>query len=146
MKDTMPALAKFNPIRVVCFDDLPDITAVLRIIIDNEPDMECVGEFRSANGLLGIVHDLDVRPDVPLVIVLDGVMPGANSFEAMRELSRVAPHVKTIIYSGHKNRAIIDESIECGACGYVCKSDEPEILVSAVRNVARGRTFFPREI
>lgn len=129
-----------RPIRVLCVDDLPDVTAVIRLLIEMEPDMECVGCLVSANELVEKVHDLKAD-----VVLLDSTIPGAGKtpFEVMSELSRESPHVKIIIHSGHDDQAFIDRAMDAGAWGFVGKGVQPDVIMRAVREVAAGNTFFP---
>jgi len=130
-----------RPIRVVCVDDLSDITDVMRMMINAEAgDMEYVGSFSSANDLVGEVCRIDPSPDV---VILDASMPGKDSFEAMRELAASCPQVRTIIYSGYDSRDFTDRAFDAGAWGCVSKSGEPQEIVRAVREVAAGNTYFP---
>ena len=135
-----------SPIRVLCIDDLPDITAVMKLMIDAETDMKCVGCSHSANGLVEDVGRLNPPADAsesPLIVVLDASMPGKDSFEALRELATAFPVVRTIIYSGYEGREFADRAIDAGAWGCVAKGDDPSAIVAAVREVAAGNTCFP---
>ena len=128
-------------IRVLCVDDLPDVTAVMRMLIDAEADMECVGRLASANDLVEQVRALKTD-----VLLLDATIPGEAPFRAMSDLSRACPQTKTIIFSGHDHRAFIDEAMDAGACGVVSKDDSPQAIVQAVRAVAAGNTYFPNAV
>ncbi len=53
------------------------------------------------------------------------------------------------MYSGHKDQGFIDRAMDAGAWGYVSKSDPAEEIVHAVhavRAVAAGKTFLPRNV
>src|SRR5688572_8240221 len=81
--------------RVLCVDDLPDITALIRLIIDAEGTMQCVGCLESANHLVDEVRRLGGVD----VVLLDATMPGRDAFEAMSELAREFPQTRALIYS-----------------------------------------------
>jgi DNA-binding NarL/FixJ family response regulator len=130
-------------IRVLCVDDSRDMTAVLKMMVDAEPDMTCVGCLASADNLIAEARRVSATPSnpsptppTPLVIILDATMPGKDPLTAMRELAAELPWVRTIIYSGYCDRAFIDRAIAAGAWACVSKSEEPAAITRAVREVA----------
>ena len=143
-KPTSP-LASISPkkIRVLCVDDSRDITAMLKMVIDAEPDMVCVGCLASADNLIAEARRLSTTPSTPsptpLVIILDATMPGKNPLEAMRELAAAIPQVRTIIYSGHDDPGFVARAIDAGAWGCVSKREEPAAITRAVCEVWAGR-------
>ena len=135
---TPPANLVRAATRVLCADDSPDVTLVLRMMIDEEAGMRCVGCLSCADGLVSSVRALNPKPDV---VVLDATMPGKNPLEAMGELLAEFPQVKVVIYSGHDDAAFVAKVLKAGAWGCVCKKDEPEAIVRAVRDAAAGYAF-----
>ncbi len=127
-------------IRVLCVDDSRDITEVLKMVIDAEPDMECVGCLASADNLIAEARRMSTTPSnsspTPLVMILDASMPGKNPLQAMRELAAALPWVRTIIYSGHDDKAFTDLAFAAGARGCVSKCEDPIAITQAVREVA----------
>ncbi len=71
-------------------------------------------------------------------------MPGKDPLEALRELDAAFPRVRTIIISGHGDAAFIDRVFAAGAWGYVSKGDEPDTVLQAVREVAKGNVWRPQ--
>ncbi len=134
------AQAAAGPTRVLCVDDRPDVAAAMRLIIQSDLSMTCVGCLSSADNLLTEVRGRDPRPDV---VVLDATMPGRDPMDAMRELAAECPSTRTIIYSGHGDQEFIDRAMEAGAWGCVSKDAEPSALLQAVRDVAEGRGVWP---
>jgi DNA-binding NarL/FixJ family response regulator len=130
-----------GPTRVLCVDDIPDVADAIRLIIDSDPSMQCVGCLRSANDLVAKVRGRNPRPDV---VVLDATMPGRDPIDAMRDLAAECPSARTIIFSAHDDPGFIDRARSAGAWGCVSKDAEPRELVRAVREVAAGRTAWPR--
>jgi len=128
------------PTRVLCVDDNADMTAVLRIMIDAQPTMECAGCLDSADDLVAKVRRVSPPPHV---VLLDATMPGQDPLLAMTELSREIPGIKTIIYSGHDDPEFIDRAMSAGAWGCISKRDDPDTVLRAVREVAAGRVYWP---
>jgi DNA-binding NarL/FixJ family response regulator len=126
--------------RVLCVDDHADMRGVMKMVIDCEPDMQCVGTLDSANQLIAEAMRVNAT-----VILLDASMRGKDPFEAMAELAAQAPEIRTIIYSAHHDPAFIERARTSGAWGCVSKDGDPDVVVRAVRQVAAGTVFFPPE-
>jgi two-component system response regulator DesR len=138
--------ATATKIRVLFVDDNRDLSAVLGMVINAEPDMRCVGTLVSADKLVAEVRRFCTQaprptPDAakPLVVILDATMPGKDPLEAMSELAAAFPQVRTIIYSGHDDPGFIKRAVDAGAWGCVSKRDEPTAITRAVREVWAGR-------
>jgi len=64
-------------------------------------------------------------------------MPGREPLDAVREIARSHPEVRSVVYSGYDDQATIDCALEAGARGFVSKHAEIEVFIDAVRKVAR---------
>jgi len=126
------------PTRVLCVDDRRDVVESMRLVIDSDEKMECVGCLDSADDLASEVKRL--RPDV---ILLDACMPGTDPFTAMRELARLCPATRTIVYSGLDDDAFVDQVLRAGGWGCISKRDEPTEMLRAIRAVIAGRVVLP---
>ncbi len=130
-----------SPTRVLCVDDSSDITAVMRMVIDTDETLQCVGCLGSADRLVEKVRRMNPPPDV---VLLDATMPGASPLEAMSGLAAAFPDVRTIIYSGHGGEEFLDRIKHAGAWGYVSKNDAADAILRAVHAVAAGNVYWPR--
>jgi DNA-binding NarL/FixJ family response regulator len=128
------------PTRVLCVDDNPDITAVMKLVIQTDEALECVGCLGSADQLMEKVRNMDPPPHV---VLLDATMPGKSPLVVMKEMSAGSPDVKTIIYSGHEDEAFLDRIRDAGAWGFVSKNDEADAILKAVHEVAAGNVWWP---
>ncbi|MBC7771970.1 MAG: response regulator transcription factor [Pyrinomonadaceae bacterium] len=138
-----PAKAECG-IRVMCVDDSPDITTVMRMMIDAAPTMECVGCLASADHLVDEARRLTSPPNsTSLVVLLDAMMPGKSPFAVMSELASDFPEIRTLIFSGHTDSAFIDRAMDAGAWGCVSKDEPPEVVIRAVKEVAAGSAWWP---
>lgn len=129
-----------SPTRVLCVDDGPDITAVVRMLVESDPGMAWAGSLGSADRLLETVRGL--RPPLD-VVILDATMPGKDPLIALREMTAEFPKIRTIIYSGHGDAGFVARAMNAGAWGCVSKSDEPDAILRAVRDVAAGNVCWP---
>jgi DNA-binding NarL/FixJ family response regulator len=128
-----------HPARVLCIDDNRDMTAVMRLMINAEPHMRCVGCLWSADPMLSEVRRLSQGPQTqPLIVLLDASMPGKDPLTAMGEVNAEFPGVRTIIYSGHDDPNFVQRAIKAGAYRCVSKRDDSEAVLRAVREAAAG--------
>jgi two-component system, NarL family, invasion response regulator UvrY len=77
----------------------------------------------------------------PDIVVVDLSMPGIGGFETIRRLINRDPHCKILVFSIHNELIYVTRAIKAGAKGYINKNSAPEILVTAVCQIAQGGTF-----
>ena len=127
--------------RVLCVDDHAFLVEGLKSRLDVEPDMELVGRSPNADHLTA-----DVQRTAAHVVLLDIEMPGRDAFDAMDELHRQCPEVRTILLSAHVRDQHIDTAFKSGAWGYLSKSDSPEDVLAGIRKVTQGKLAFSPEV
>jgi two-component system, NarL family, response regulator NreC len=120
-------------IRVLLADDHAMVRKGFRLILENESDMEIVGE--AGNGREAVEQTEKLHPDV---VVMDVAMPELNGIEATRRVSSSSPRTRVLALSMHKDSVYVREILRAGARGYLLKDSIDSDLVSAVRAVARG--------
>ena len=101
--------------------------------------------------LLAMVEDGQALVDAaillePDIIIVDISMPLLNGFDAVRRLKKKGVLSRIIFLTMHADNALVTEAIRCGASGYVLKQSAGEELLSAIRQVFEGRTFFPTPV
>jgi two-component system response regulator NreC len=122
-----------KPTRVLIVDDHAVVRAGLRLLLDNEPDLEVVGE--AGNGTEAVFAALALVPDV---VLMDLVMAGINGIEATRQLLEKRPATNVLVLSMQDDATYVREVFAAGALGYVLKEAADTELVTAVRHVAAG--------
>lgn len=75
------------------------------------------------------------------VTVLDLSLPGAGGLEILRRMRCRNRDARVLVVSMHDEPAMVERALGLGACGYLCKRSNPEMLVEAVGAVAAGSTF-----
>jgi DNA-binding NarL/FixJ family response regulator len=121
--------------RVVLADDHTIVRAGIRKLLERAGDIIVIGE--AANGLEALEIARARRPDV---LLLDMEMPYLNGKEVAEKLKEENSPVNIIALSAHDDTQYILGMLENGASGYLMKEEAPDILVKAVRNVARGES------
>lgn len=122
-------------VRILLVDDQVLFRAGIRLVIDSQADLECVGEAGDGAGIVELV-----AASRPHVVLMDVQMPDVDGVAATAELvttlGAAAPRVLVLTTFDLDEAAAA--AIEAGASGFVLKSTEPEFLLAAIRAVAAG--------
>jgi DNA-binding NarL/FixJ family response regulator len=122
---------------VLLVDDHVVIRAGTRRILEDEPDLEVVGE--AGDGQEALTLAAKTTPDV---VLLDIKMPNFDGIAASTELRRLLPQVKLLILTAYEHRVFVRHMNRLGAAGYLLKSTAPADLISAIRRVRAGEYVF----
>jgi two-component system, NarL family, response regulator DevR len=123
-------------IRVFLLDDHEVVRAGLRELLQQDGDIEVVGESGSAVEATWRIPAL--RPDVA---VLDARLPDGNGIDVCREVRSVDPEIKGLILTSYEDDQALFAAIMAGAAGYVLKQIRGTDLVDAIRRVASGQSM-----
>lgn len=125
-----------HKIRILIADDHPVLRRGLKALIEEEPDMEVIGE--AGNGLEAVQMAERLRPDV---VIMDISMPELDGLEATRRIRERSPSTYVLILTVHAHERYLFPVLKAGASGYVRKTAADEELIEAIRVVARGDVF-----
>jgi len=121
---------------VYLVDDHEIVRLGLMTLINDQPDLEVVGEAgNAADALTGI---LNTQPDV---VLMDIRLPGEGGIEVTRSISTRFPQVKVVILTSFADDELVVRAIRAGAVGYVLKQVGNEELLRAIAAVARGEAL-----
>ncbi|GAA3432408.1 response regulator [Kutzneria kofuensis] len=120
-------------IKVMLADDEDLVRSGLRMILSSAGDIEVVAECD--DGLL--VADL-ARQHRPHVVLLDVRMRSADGLVALRRLRTLPEPPRVAMLTTFDVDEYVSEALRLGASGFLLKDTEPEQLVKAVRDLARG--------
>ena len=122
-------------IRVLLADDQHLIRTGLRTILEDQPDIEVVGQ--AVNGREAVAQARQLRPDVCL---FDIRMPEMDGIEATRQLAGpdVAEPMAIVILTTFDLDEYVHGALKAGARGFLLKDAGPTLLVQAVRAAANG--------
>ena len=125
-----------TPIRIFLLDDHEVVRRGLKDLLEQEDDIEVVGEAGLAKEAMRDIPGLK-----PHVAVLDARLPDGTGIEVCREIRSVDPSVAVIILTSYDDDDALFAAIMAGAAAYVLKQIRGTDLVDAVRRVAAGQSL-----
>ena len=134
-------MKKPDKIRVLIADDHYIVRMGLVALVNTEPDMEVVAE--AADGAQALELFGKCNPDLAL---LDLRMPVKDGIQTTTEIRNQFPYAQVLMLTAFDGDEEIYKALQAGAQGYVLKSSSGEKLIPAVRAVAAGQRWVPKEI
>src|SRR5258706_2738648 len=134
-------MKKLNNIRILVADDHFIVRIGLVALVNTEPDMEVVAE--AADGAQAVELFARFKPDL---VLMDLRMPLKNGIEAATEIRSQSPAARVLMLTTFDGDEDIHRALEAGAQGYVLKSSTGGELIPALRAVASGQKWIPREV
>jgi two-component system, NarL family, response regulator NreC len=122
--------------RILLADDHAVLRAGLRLLLENQPDYQVVGEASSGLEVMDLAAKLD-----PDLVILDLSMPGLGGLDALPALRQRSPDSKVLILTMHDDPQYLRQALKDGASGYVLKKAADQELLVAVQAVLRGEVY-----
>jgi len=130
-----------DKISVLLVDDHSLVRRGFRRILEDENDIEVVGEAADGAEAVKLAGELD-----PEVIVMDCAMPGVNGLEATRQILAKKPDARVLMLSMHPEETLVKQAMDAGARGYVLKNAVDLELGTAIRRVADGEVVLDSQL
>lgn len=124
-------------IRVLLADDHPALRFGLRVLLEQAPDIQVIGE--TGDGIETLAQIEALRPEV---VVLDCELPGMEGTAVAAEARRRGLATRVVALSAHADERYVRGMIDAGAVGYLLKEEAPGVIVAAVRAAAKGEGWF----
>ena len=134
-------MKKPEKIRVLVADDHYIVWMGLIALVNTEPDMEVVGE--AADGAQALELLGKCNPDLAL---LDLRMPVKDGIQTASEIRNKFPNAQVLMLTAFDGDKEIYRALQAGAREYVLKSSSGEKLIPALRAVAAGQQWLPKEV
>lgn len=130
-------------LRVVLADDQELIRVGLRALLDNEPDIDLVGEAADGEEALRVV-----RAQHPDVVIMDIRMPVLDGLEASRRIAAnsALDAVRVLILTTFEIDEYVFEALRAGASGFLLKDADTAEILRAIRVVAAGDSLLSPRI
>jgi len=123
-------------INLLLVDDSEVVRMGLRALLGTEPTIKIVGE--ATNVASAVEHCARLQPDV---VLLDIRLPDGTGIDACRQILKRSENSRVLILTSVVDDTIVDEAIRAGAHGYLLKEVDGRGLVSAIRDVAAGKSI-----
>ena len=123
-------------IRIVLVDDHEVVRQGLRMLLENEVDLDIVGEADTASDAIMLAAQL--KPDV---VLMDIGLPDMTGIEATREVKRISPETSVIALTIFEDEEYFFKMLDAGANGYVPKRAAPEELITAIHVAYQGDVY-----
>lgn len=124
-------------IRVLLADDHALLRLGVRTTLSAEPDMVVVGEAATGDEAQRLCQEL--QPDV---LLLDLSMPGSSAAATVIFIHTQCPNTRVVLLTAYDSEAHARPLIAAGAVGYVLKDNPLAAVVTAIRSVMGGGTWF----
>jgi DNA-binding NarL/FixJ family response regulator len=125
-----------DPIRVLIVDDHALFRRGLEMVLEQEPDIDVVGE--ASDGAEALTQAVDTAPDI---VLLDVRMPKRGGIDACTAIKDAVPSTKIIMLTISDEEADLYDAIKAGAMGYLLKEISIEEVASAIRAVHGGQSL-----
>lgn len=128
-------------VRVLIADDHALIRKGLKQLLDDTDDLRVTGEAETGREAVQLA--LSGQFDV---ILLDISMPDKHGIEVLQQIKDGQPELPVLMLSMHPEEQYALRSMKAGAAGYLNKQSAPAQLVTAIRQVARGKKYISTEM
>lgn len=125
-----------STIRVLVVDDHVLMRQGLVGLLDNEPDLEVVGQAGDAASFLRLIEETE-----PDVVLMDIGLPNVNGLDLTAQSKQRFPNVQILVLTMHDREDYLFRALRAGASGYVLKGADVHDLLTAVRVVSEGNTY-----
>jgi len=125
-----------DPIRVLVVDDHALFRRGLQMVLEQEEDIEVVGE--AGDGAEAVEKVTDTIPDI---VLMDVRMPKRGGIDACTAIKDAVPSAKIIMLTISDEEADLYDAIKAGASGYLLKEISIEEVATAIRAVNEGQSL-----
>lgn len=124
-------------LKVLIADDHGVVRKGLRLLLEQYPEIEVIGEAANGREALRLATELS-----PNVILMDIAMPLLNGIDAAEQIRKAGSQVGIIILTMHADESYVLRALSAGVKGYLLKESAEDDLLRAVKAVAEDRPFF----
>ena len=127
--------------RTVVVEDHPVLCDGLKQLINNQPDLACVGVADNISDAKRLVEQC--KPDL---MILDLRLKGGDALDFIKTLRVEHPDVKVLVLSQYDELLFAERALRAGASGYIMKENATDEVLRAVRKVLAGELYFSERV
>ncbi len=128
-------------ITVFLADDHAILRDGIRVLLEEQPDIDVVGEAADGNVTVNEVIRL-----CPSIALIDIAMPELNGIDATRQILDACSSVNVIILSMHADNVHVFRALQAGARGYLLKESAGSEVIAAIKAVHNGEHYLSSKI
>ncbi len=130
-----------SSITLFIIDDHQMLIDGIKALLLNEPEFEIKGEALRSEDALTCLKKVNID-----IVITDINMPEMNGIQFAHAIRRIKPHQKILALSMFGDKAIITDMIDAGVKGYILKNTGKKELITALKEIAKGGTYFSEEV
>ena len=127
--------------RIVIIEDHPVLCSGLRQLVDNQPDLACVGVADNISDAKRLVAECK-----PNLTVLDLRLKGGDALDFIKTLRVEHREVKVLVLSQYDELIFAERALRAGASGYIMKENATDEVLRALRKVLTGDLYFSERV
>jgi two-component system response regulator NreC len=112
------------------------LRASLRMLIDDQPDMEVVSEAKDNSSAVALI-----RETTPDLIIMDVSIPDTSNIQAIKQLRQECPYARVLLLGKYGDPAFVRSALAAGGSGYITKQAPVSDLWTAIHTIYEGRPF-----
>ena len=132
---------KADRVSVLLVDDHAVVREGYRRLLERHSGIDVVGEASDA----ATAYELFCRSG-PQIVVMDITLPRNSGIEAAQRMLAHRPQARILMFSMHEDTIFATRALRAGAYGYVTKASAPNVLIEAIRAIARGKRYLSPEV
>jgi DNA-binding NarL/FixJ family response regulator len=130
-----------EPIDIIIADDHELFRDGLKLTLSKVKEFNLLFEAKDGVELLEALKTCK-----PQIVITDIKMPKMDGIEATKEISEKYPSIGIIALSMFDENDLVMEILEAGAKGYLVKNSSKNIIIEAIKSVAKGNPYFCSDI
>ena len=130
-----------KPIRILLVEDQKLMRVGLKSLFEGQNELEVISEAQT--GKEAIEKFRLVHPDITL---MDIGLPDISGIEATKKILEIDSKAKVIILTSHLSEQEVLDSLHAGACAYVMKDINTEILKMIIKTVKEGAMWLDPQV
>ena len=143
LRYALGSFTRENEMKILVIDDHVLIREALRGVL-RELKGEAAVILEASDSRQAMRH-IEQNPDVELVL-LDLGLPDRDGLEMLSELGKRYPTTSVVVLSAKQDRDTVMEALDLGALGFIPKSGQREVILSAFNLIFSGGVYIPPEI
>lgn len=130
-----------DKLRTAIVDDHPIVIEGLKMLLQNEENVEVIGGFGNGENFLTYLKSNKVD-----LVLLDITLPDINGMDLCRMVKNLSLTTIILVLSNHTERSIIMQTIQNGASGYLLKNSSVDELRNCISEALKGNICFSKEV